>query len=148
MPRRFWIALFILPAWGCQEELVDEATACVVEADERVVVEVRWPCGSDHRGAELSCSFEAVDAEERTWRLRSRFRDGEDPNGACADDLVKQCVLEDPGTGEITILYGEAEFILTVPDANVPVCLDPSGQSLSGTTETSDTSGSSGTGCL
>lgn len=102
-------------AWllaACRPELTDEANLCIEPFGDRIVAEVSVECASDHERAELSCEV-VVDGTDAT--VMSTYREGKDPNDACADPLVATCrsdVLE-PGT--YTILYADERYDIELP---------------------------------
>lgn len=114
-----WLALFAALA-GCSEERVDEAQMCFVSATDRLVVEVSWPCASDHRGAELSCEMTLED--DGALRVESVFVDGRDPNDACAPPLGAECSSPPLDDGTYEVRYGDETFELTVPGMLAPPC--------------------------
>jgi len=108
---------------GCVgEEHVDEADLCFVSASEEIVVEVSWPCASDHRGAELSCDMEVE--EDGTVRVESVFVEGRDPNDACAEPLVAECTSPPLEDGMHSVRHGDDTFEITVPSTPQPACGD------------------------
>lgn len=105
----------VLIAWmlaACRPELTDEANLCIEPFGDRIVAEVSVGCASDHERAELSCEV-VVDGTDAT--VMSTYREGKDPNDACADPLVATCrsdVLE-PGT--YTIHYADERYDIELP---------------------------------
>lgn len=84
-----------------------------------LTVQVSWECAIDHEGAELSCTaaYEGDDV-----RVRSVYREGEDPDDSCPGDLVATCAVELKEPGELCVRYGDEAFSISVPDDMDPAC--------------------------
>lgn len=75
-------------------------------------------CASDHKGASFECSI-SVDGSHA--HVETTFKDGKDPNHACANSLMTTCEVEvEPGS--YTIEFADEDSTLEVPSAEV-VCL-------------------------
>jgi len=107
--------MLVLLVAGCRPERVDEAELCIVPSGDRIVAEVSVACASDHQRAELSCDV-AVDGAEVT--VTSTYREGKDPNDACAEPLVATCESEALEEGTYTIAYGGDRYDVELPLAD------------------------------
>jgi hypothetical protein len=118
LPRSLALCLVLTGCAG--EEHVDEAALCFVSATDELVVRVSWECGSDHRGAELSCDVTLED--DGALRVVSVFVDGKDPNDACAPPLEAECTSPPLADGTYEVRYGDETVEITVPGMAEPSC--------------------------
>ena len=130
--RNRLVVFFPIALLGCYPEVIDGDRVCVVaeevDGQHRLVAQAFSDgCESDHEGASLECSIES---EGFDAHIQTVFRDGKDPNHACAEPLVTTCTLDvEPGTH--TLHYAGDEIALDVP-SDAEVCL-PDGTAPFGT---------------
>jgi hypothetical protein len=94
-------------------EIEDEANVCVYAGESVLRVHASsFGCESDHRNAYLECTI-TVDGEDAL--VETVFKDGHDPNDACAPPLETTCeVTVTPG--DYTLHFGDEQQSITVPD--------------------------------
>jgi hypothetical protein len=119
-------ALPLIALLGCQQypEIEDYGGVCVTAEQDGnkhflVVVAGSQDCASDHKGASFECSI-SIDGD--VAHIETVFRDGKDPNDACADQLETACQIEvEPG--QYTLEFADEDvFGLDVP-SDEEICL-------------------------
>ena len=110
--RRGLVWMVLVSAVACRPELTDEANLCIEPFGDRIVAEVSVACASDHQRAELSCEV-VVDGTEAT--VMSTYREGKDPNDACAEPLVATCRSDVLDAGTYTISYAGERYDIELP---------------------------------
>lgn len=112
--RVFLMVCLVALSSACKfQEIEDEANVCVFAGES--VLRVRassYGCESDHRRAYLKCTItvDGLDANVETV-----FKDGHDPNDACARPLEATCEVT-VAPGDYTLHFGDEEQSITVPD--------------------------------
>ncbi|MFO7562748.1 MAG: hypothetical protein R6X02_08920 [Enhygromyxa sp.] len=119
---------------GCQQypEQLDYGVVCVSAeqsgGQHRLVVEANSAdCASDHEGASFECS---ISAEGSAVQIETVFRDGKDPNDACAPALEATCELE-VEAGTFSLEFAGEQYELEVPSQN-RVCIPGGGSGTEG----------------
>lgn len=126
--RLFALVLVLLP--GCKDdypEVMDYGRVCVTAVEEAgghvlSVDASSQDCAGDHRGAMFECS---ITVEGTRALIETVFRDGDDPNLACAAPLEARCEAE-VGPGTFTLAFADEEWELTVPSDD-RVCIPGGG---------------------
>jgi hypothetical protein len=115
---RLHLALAMLACIACRPGELDVAM-CILPAEDRIVVRVSAACASDHEGAKLSCE---IDREGSDLHVKTSGRDGRDPDGSCADDLVATCETEPLPAGMYTVHFEDDTHEVEVPSEGDEFC--------------------------
>lgn len=101
---------------ACYHKEEDGAEVCVYTTEvngQNVLRAYAWgyPCAGDHRGAYLRCT---ITADGLDAHITTVFKNGKDPNDACAGWLENSCeVAVEPG--DYTLDFAGNERMITVP---------------------------------
>ena len=117
-----WAIVVCLLATGCTGRDFDSVTVCFPQSTDRIVVEARVECASDHRGAKLSCDVSVVGMNVR---VTTHGHDGRDPDDVCADELTARCESPPLADGVYTVDYGDETFEVDVPNTDDSSCVPP-----------------------
>lgn len=116
------LALLVLLAGCPYPEQIDYGAVCVSakqNGDQHVLVvdASSGDCASDHKGASFECT---ITSDGSTAHIETVFRDGKDPNDACAPPLETTCeVAVEPGTH--TLVFADEQHEFEVP-SNSRIC--------------------------
>lgn len=121
--KRIGLLLSPVVLLACYPEHGDYGGVCVTaeqDGDKHVLVVTAdsLDCASDHKGASFECS---ISVDGSAAHVETTFKDGKDPNDACANSLIATCeIAVEPGT--YTIEFADEDKSLAVPSDSV-VCL-------------------------